>query len=221
MLNTSPRLVNKNSLTWWYVFKTSWRCLQDVFARRLEDVLKTSSRRLGKTSWRCPENVLKTSWKRLEDVRTRRIHIRCMINKNIFVFIKMSWRRLHQDECLLGIFVFQFPFFLNSINLAYVSQLGNKDLVSDDIFTSQRESHSLSDMGFLLTFNYFVPFGVIENRFIKLTSSILMEVVTIPVVLVYEFYFYRYHHIKAWLFEKIIFELVYLFYIALKSLVSY
>ena len=213
---------------------------------RLQNVLKMSSRRICKTSWRRfedvlkmswrgLENVLKTSWKRLEDVlKTNgqeeyigldqdvlKTSWRRMINKNIFVFIKMSWRRLHQDECLLGIFVFQFPFFLNSINLAYVSQLGNKDLVSDDIFTSQRESHSLSDMGFLLTFNYFVPFGVIENRFIKLTSSILMEVVTIPVVLVYEFYFYRYHHIKAWLFENIIFELVYLFYIALKSLVSY
>ena len=129
MLNTSQRLVNKNSLTWWYVFKTSWRCLQDVFARRLEDVLKTSWRRLEdvlktflqdvlKTSWRrmAKTNILvltKTSWIRLEDVFWRRT-----INKNIFVFIKTSWRRyeevfwrrrrktssrrLHQDECLLG-----------------------------------------------------------------------------------------------------------------------
>ena len=38
--------------------------------------------------------------------------------------------------------------------LAYVSQLGNEDLVSDYIFTSQRESHSLPDMVFLLTLNY-------------------------------------------------------------------
>ena len=66
MLNASQRLVNKNTLTWWYVFKTSWRCLQDVFARRLEDVLKRSWKRL--------EDVLKTSWKRLEDVWTRRIY---------------------------------------------------------------------------------------------------------------------------------------------------
>ena len=49
-----------------------------------------------------------------------------------------------------------------------MSQLGNKDLVSDYIFTSQRGSHSLPDMGFLLTFNYFVPFEVIENRFTKI-----------------------------------------------------
>ena len=48
-----------------------------------------------------------------------------------------------------------------------------------------------------------------------------MEIVTIPVVLVDEFYFYMHHPIKAWLFEKIIFELVYFFYIVLKSLLSY
>ena len=47
--------------------------------------------------------------------------------------------------------------------MVYVSQLGNEDLVSDYTFTSQRESPSLPDMNFLLTFNYFVPFGVIEN----------------------------------------------------------
>ena len=110
MLNTSQRLVNKNSLTWWYIFKTSWRCLQDVLARRL------------KTSWKRLEGVLNTygqdkyfglDQKRLEDVFWR-----CLINKNIFVFIKTSWRRLlktktkdvfqtssrrlHLDECLLG-----------------------------------------------------------------------------------------------------------------------
>ena len=36
----------------------------------------------------------------------------------------------------------------------WVSQFGNKDLVSDYIFTSQRESHSIPDMVFLLTLNY-------------------------------------------------------------------
>ena len=39
--------------------------------------------------------------------------------------------------------------------------------VSDHTFTSKRESHSVPGMGFLLTFNYFVPFGVIANRFTK------------------------------------------------------
>ena len=55
----------------------------------------------------------------------------------------------------------------------------------------------------------------------KLNSSILMEVVTIPVGQVDEFYFYMHYPIKAWLFQKIIFELVYLFHIVLKSLASY
>ena len=41
--------------------------------------------------------LTKTSWRRPEDVFWR-----SMINKNIFVFIKTSSRRLHQDECLLG-----------------------------------------------------------------------------------------------------------------------
>ena len=58
--------------------------------------------------------------------------------------------------------------FWNSINLAYVSKLGNKDLVSDYIFTSRKECHSVPEIGFLLTFNYFVPFGVIKNRFTKI-----------------------------------------------------
>ena len=87
------------------VLKTSWRCFEDVFARRMEDVLKTSWGRIGKTSWRRLENFLKTSW-------------RCMAKANIFVLIKTSWRRLqdvfwrrrrkmssrrlHQDELLLG-----------------------------------------------------------------------------------------------------------------------
>ena len=65
------------------------------------------------------------------------------------------------------LFSISFLIFWNSINLAYVSQLGNKDLVSHYIFTFQRESLSVPDMGFLLTLNYFVPFGVIDNRFTK------------------------------------------------------
>ena len=55
----------------------------------------------------------------------------------------------------------------------------------------------------------------------KLNSSILIEIVTIPAGQVDEFYFYIDYPIKAWIFEKIIFELVYLFHIVLKSLVSY
>ena len=104
--------------------------------------------------------------------------------------------------------------------MAYVSQLGNKDFFTDHIFTSQRESHSFPDMGFLLTFSYFVPFGVSGTDLTKLTSSTLMEIVTIPVALVNVFCFYMHHPIKVWLFEKI-FELAYLFHVVLKSLISY
>ena len=87
------------------------------------------------------------------------------------------------------------------------------------IFTSQRESHSIPDMGFLLTFNYFVPFGVIENRFTKINFKYFngnCDYSSCPVV-----YFYMRYLIMAWLFEKIIFELVYIFHIVLKSLISY
>ena len=55
----------------------------------------------------------------------------------------------------------------------------------------------------------------------KLNLSILMEIVTSPVRQVGEFYFYMHFPIKAWVFQKIIFELVYLFHIVLKSLASY
>ena len=46
-----------------YVLKTSWGCLDDVFASRLEEAFKTFWRRLEdvtKMSWRRLENVLKT-----------------------------------------------------------------------------------------------------------------------------------------------------------------
>ena len=119
------------------------------------------------------------------------------------------------------LFSISFLIFWNSINLTYVLQLGNKDLVSDHIFTSQRESHSVPGMRFLLVFIYFVPFGVLERTDLsKSISNILMEIVTIPVALVDEFCFYMHHRLKVWLFEKI-FELVYLFHIVLKSLIFY
>ena len=92
MLNTSQRLVNKNSLTWWFVFKTSWRCLQDVFARRLEDVLKTFWRRLEhvlNTSWRRLENVLKTS---SEDVWVIRIYSSSSRSlEDVFIKTNVCW----------------------------------------------------------------------------------------------------------------------------------
>ena len=44
-----------------------------------------------------------------------------------------------------------------------------------------------------------------------------MKVVTVPVILVDEFYFYMHYPIKALFFRKIIFDLVYLFYIILNN----
>ena len=47
-----------------------------------------------------------------------------------------------------------------------------------------------------------------------------MGIVTIPVGQVDEFYFYMHHPTNGWLSEKIIVELVHLFHIVLKPLVS-
>ena len=85
--------------------KTSWRCLEDIFTRRFEDVLKTSCRRLEnvlKTSWRhmAKTNILtKTSWRRLEDVFWRR-----KAKANIFVLIKTSSED-EDERCLHNVFI--------------------------------------------------------------------------------------------------------------------
>ena len=108
-------------------------------------------------------------------------------------------------------------------NLVYASKLGEEGLVVYDyLFTSQRESHFVPDRDFFATLLLISShFELSRIELPKLTSSILMEIVTIPVVLVDDFYFYMHHPIKAWLFEKIVFELVYLFHIVVKSLLSY
>ena len=96
-----------------HLCKTSWRCLKDLlqvvlklFLKHLEDVF---AKRLG--------DVLKTSWRCLEDVFCKTSSKR-MAKANILVLIKTSWRRaqdvfwrfrqktssrcLHKEECLLG-----------------------------------------------------------------------------------------------------------------------
>ena len=83
------------------VLKTSSKRLESVLKmpwRRLEDVLKTpwkmSWRCFCKTSWRCAslQDVLKTSWKRLEDVlKTYDQDEYIGLNQDI---LKTSWRRL-------------------------------------------------------------------------------------------------------------------------------
>ena len=63
---------------------------------------------------------------------------------------------------------------------------------------------------FCYTFTYFVPFWVIQNKVIKINyKSFNGNCDYIPVLLVDQFYFYMDHPIKAWLFEKTIFELDY------------
>ena len=85
VLNTSRRVVNKDNLTWWYVLKTSWRHLCKTSWRHLEDVLKTygQDQYIG-----FDQDVLKKS---SEDDFWR-----CKTKANIFVLIKMSWRRLKE-----------------------------------------------------------------------------------------------------------------------------
>ena len=111
-------------------------------------------------------------------------------------------------------------------NLAHVSKLGEEGLVVYNyLFTSQRESHSVPDRDFFATLLLISShFELSRIELPKLTSSILMEIVTILVVLVDQFYFYMHHQpIKPWLFEKIIFwaSLSLHFHMVLKSLVSY
>ena len=73
----------------------------------------------------------------------------------------------------------------------YESQLCKEDLVYDYFFTSQRESHSVPDMNSFATPSLILSHLELSRiELPKLTSSILMEVVTIQVGLVNQFYFY-------------------------------
>ena len=90
--------------------------LEYIFARRLEDVLKTSSKRLQdflkvcwrrfsrrvedvlKTSWRCLEDILKTSWRFLEDVLQDVLKTSWKRLENV---LKTSWRRMAKTKILV------------------------------------------------------------------------------------------------------------------------
>ena len=111
VLKMSWRRVHKNSLTLWYILKTSWKCFKNVLKTSSYDVLKTSWQDILLMSWRRLENVLKKSgrvwlriiylsWsRRLEDAFWK-----CMNKGNVFVLTMTSWKNRHQDECLLGIY---------------------------------------------------------------------------------------------------------------------
>ena len=94
------------------------------------------------------------------------------------------------------------------------------------IFLPLKESLTLFQIGiFFATLLLILShFELSRIELPKLTSGILMEIVTILVVLVDQFYFYMHHQpIKPRLFEKIIFwaSLSLHFNMVLKSLVSY
>ena len=85
-----------------------------------------------------------------------------------------------------------------SMMIAYVSQLGEKNLVYDYLFTCQRESHSVPDTDFFAISSLILShLELLRIELPKLTSDILMEIETLPVGLVHQFYFYMHQLIKA------------------------
>ena len=104
------------------VLKTSWQDVLKMSSKGLEDVLKVFLQDVLKTSWKRLENVLKTygqdeyigldqdvwktSWRRLLKMNDWGEYIR--LDQDVFWRRrrKTSSRRLHQDECLLGMFYF-------------------------------------------------------------------------------------------------------------------
>ena len=137
----SSRRANNNSLTWWYVLDTSWRRLEDIFRKRLEDVLKKSWRCLQDVFARYLEDVLKTyhqdEYIRLdqdalktpsEDVWLRWIYLcwtRHLLKTKTSDVFKTSSRCLHQDKCFLGINLVKAKF--NSYVFKY-SQINNEEV---------------------------------------------------------------------------------------------
>ena len=95
-----------------------------------------------------------------------------------------------RGSCIL-FFRFRFWWFGLNTNLAYVSKLGEEGVVvCSYLFMSQRQSHSFPDRAFLAPLLHISPhFELSRIELPKLTSSILMEIVTIVVVLVDQFYF--------------------------------
>ena len=72
------------------------------------------------------------------------------------------------------------------------------------IFVPLKESHSVSDRDFFATLLLILSQFVLSTiELPKLTLSNLMQIFTILVVLVDQFYFYMHHQpIMPWLFEK-------------------
>ena len=113
-----------------------------------------------------------------------------------------------------------FLIFWHSINLAYIPPLGNEDLVSDYIFTSEKKSRSHFRYRFFANFNYFFPFRFIDNRFTKINFRDFNKNCDYSSCPGWWILFLCAPPYKGLAFWKIIFELVCRFHIVLKSLVS-
>ena len=89
---------------------------------------------------------------------------------------------------------FLYDEFQNCIYLIYISKFGQESLLYNSF---SRE----------FTMTYFLPIGAIKDRTTKMYPKYFNGNVTIPFVLFYQFFLYD-PACKAWLFEKLIFELV-------------
>ena len=74
LMKTSWRRLSSSSsedvfkTSWWRPIYSSWLYVFKTSSRRLQDIFKTSSRRLAKTSSRHLQDVFKTFWRRLQDI---------------------------------------------------------------------------------------------------------------------------------------------------------
>ena len=111
-------LQNLFSVTIFLSFQTSSRRLEDVLQKHLEDVLKTSSKRLGRRKI----VTLKTSWRRLKDMFSRRLkdmfsrRLKDMFSR---LFQDMSSRRL-QDVYWEYLYLKNLNLYLINLYLTYL-----------------------------------------------------------------------------------------------------
>ena len=118
---------------------------------------------------------------------------------------RLSFFLLQRKFFVLFSISFLIYFGLNT-DLVCLSKFGEEALVvTDYLFTSQRESHCVPDRDSFATLLLISShFELSRIEFPKLTSYILTEIVTILVVLVDQFCFYMHQPIKPWPFEKVI-----------------
>ena len=102
VLKMSWRRVENVLKTFWQdVLKTSWRRLENILKTSWRRMDKTNILVLTKTSWRCLEDVF---WRRMinKDIVVFIKSWRCLLKTKTKDVFKKCSRRLHQDECLLG-----------------------------------------------------------------------------------------------------------------------